>query len=222
MQCASARRYGSWFNRQTAGHLCGLANERARNGNTNFDLNRRTSCTYPKQLSIACESVDNHGDGRSPQVDFADLVGSRITAHGPPVRLNAAAAQAIGLAIHELSTNAGKYGALSVDTGCVDVAWRLEGEVFCMSWIERDGPPVSQPKRQGFGSMVVDPMVKQTVNGEIQLDYALSGVAWNLTCPAANALERNLLYKNSESSRRPALTPRTTPHTRQLPSPTAH
>jgi PAS domain S-box-containing protein len=159
---------------------------------------------------------------RAQLAHFADLVGSRITAHGPPVRLNAAAAQAIGLAIHELSTNAGKYGALSVDTGCVDVAWRLEGEVFCMSWIERNGPPVSQPKRRGFGSMVVDPMVKQTVNGEVQLDYALSGVAWNLTCPAANVLERNLLYKNSESSRRPALTPRTTPHPRQLPSPTVH
>jgi two-component sensor histidine kinase len=143
---------------------------------------------------------------------------SRITAHGPPIRLNAAAAQAIGLTIHELSTNAGKYGALSVDSGRVDVCWRLDGDLFAMSWTEFNGPPVSQPKRRGFGSMVVDSMVKQTVNGEVHLGYAPSGVVWNLTCPSANALERNALYKNSQSSRRPDL------HTgpRRLPSPTVH
>jgi two-component sensor histidine kinase len=121
---------------------------------------------------------------------FADLVGSRITVHGLPVRLNAAAAQAIGLALHELATNAGKYGALSVDAGRVEVGWRLDGNIFAMSWTESKGPAVSEPKRRGFGSTVVDSMVKQTVNGAVQLDYIPSGVVWNLTCSAANALER--------------------------------
>jgi PAS domain S-box-containing protein len=141
---------------------------------------------------------------------FADLVESRITAHGPPLRLNAAAAQAIGLAIHELSTNAGRYGALSVETGRVDVCWRLDGDVFAMSWTELSGPPVSLPKQCGFGSMVITLMVKQTVNGEVHLGYAPSGVVWNLTCPSANVLERNVLYNNSRSSRRPDLD--TAPH----------
>ena len=108
---------------------------------------------------------------------------------GSPVRLNAAAAQAIGLALHELATNAGKYGALSADAGRIDVGWRSDSDIFAMSWTESKGPPVSQPKRRGFGSTVVDSMVKQTVNGEVQLDYAPSGVVWNLTCPAENALE---------------------------------
>jgi hypothetical protein len=76
-------------------------------------------------------------------------VGSRITVHGLPIRLNAAAAQAIGPALHELSTNAGKYGALSVDAGRVDVRWGLDGDVFGMSWTECNGPPVSLPKRRG-------------------------------------------------------------------------
>jgi two-component sensor histidine kinase len=112
-----------------------------------------------------------------------------VTVHGPTVRLNAAAAQAIGLALHELATNAGKYGALSVDAGRVDVRWRRDGNVFAMSWIECNGPPVSQPKRQGFGTIVMKAMAERSVDGAVDLDYAPSGLTWRLTCPAANALE---------------------------------
>jgi PAS domain S-box-containing protein len=139
---------------------------------------------------------------------FADLVESRIRVHGSPVRLDAAAAQAIGLAVHELATNAGKYGALSVDAGRVDVCWRLDGDVFAMSWTECDGPSVSPPERRGFGTTAIVSMVKQTVNGEVQLDYVASGVVWNLICQAANALgRRNVPHKNLERPTRPALAP---------------
>ena len=55
---------------------------------------------------------------------------------------------------------------------------------------ERDGPPVSVPKRRGFGTIVMEAMAKRTVGGEVQLDYAPSGLMWRLTCPVANALER--------------------------------
>jgi PAS domain S-box-containing protein len=133
--------------------------------------------------------VDVEDLARAQLAHFADLVGSRITVHGPAVRLNAVAAQAIGLALHELATNAGKYGALSLDAGRVDVCWRLDGDVFAMSWAERNGPPVSPPKRQGFGTTVVDSMAKHTVGGEAELNYAPSGLTWRLTCPAANAAE---------------------------------
>jgi PAS domain S-box-containing protein len=120
---------------------------------------------------------------------FADLIGSRIAVGGPKLHLNAAAAQAIGLTLHELATNAGKYGALSTDAGRVDVSWRSERDVFTMSWTECDGPPVLPPKRRGFGSTVIDSMAKLATGGEIQLDYAPSGLVWRLRCPAANALE---------------------------------
>jgi PAS domain S-box-containing protein len=126
---------------------------------------------------------------RAQLAHFADLVGSRIAVDGPKMRLNAAAAQAIGLTLHELATNAGKYGALSVEASCVDVGWQFEGEFFAMSWTERNGPVVSPPERRGFGSMVIVSMAKQTVDGEVQVDYAPSGLVWRLTCPAANALE---------------------------------
>jgi PAS domain S-box-containing protein len=126
---------------------------------------------------------------RAQLAPFADLLGSRVAACGTKLRLNAAATQAIGLALHELATNAGKFGALSTDRGRIDVYWRTEGDTLTLGWIERDGPAVSPPVQQGFGSTVVASMTKATLGGEVQLDYAPSGLVWRLTCPTANALE---------------------------------
>jgi PAS domain S-box-containing protein len=120
---------------------------------------------------------------------FADLIGPRIAVHGPKLRLNPASAQAIGLALHELATNAGKYGALSTDTGRVDVRWETDGNLLAMSWTECDGPPVCEPKQCGFGSIVIEAMAEYSVDGAVDLHYAPFGVTWRLTCPAANALE---------------------------------
>jgi two-component sensor histidine kinase len=126
---------------------------------------------------------------RAQLAPFPDLIGSRIAVSGPKLRLNAASAQAIGLVLHELATNAGKYGALSTDGGRVDVCWGIESNTFNMSWIETNGPPVSAPERRGFGTMVMEAMAEHTVDGTVSLDYASSGVTWRLICPAANALE---------------------------------
>jgi PAS domain S-box-containing protein len=124
---------------------------------------------------------------------FSDLIGSRIIVHGPKLRLNAVAAQAIGLALHELATNAGKYGALSTDRGRVDVCWDTNSDTLTMSWTERGGPPVTPPKRRGFGSTVVASLAKTTVGGGVQLEFAPSGLVWRLTCPVANVLEQGHL-----------------------------
>jgi two-component sensor histidine kinase len=126
---------------------------------------------------------------RAQLAHFADLIGSRIAVHGPMLRLKAASAQAIGLALHELATNAGKYGALSTDTGRVDICWGTNGDTLTMSWTEREGPPVSAPKRRGFGTIVMEAMAERSVDGKVNLDYAPSGLTWRLTCPAGNALE---------------------------------
>jgi PAS domain S-box-containing protein len=135
------------------------------------------------------QGVDVEDLVRTQLAHFADLVGSRIDVDGTKQRLNAAAAQAIGLIVHELAANAGKYGALSVYAGCVAVNWQFDGELFAMSWTERNGPPVSPPERRGFGSTVIVSMAKETVDGEVQVHYAPSGLVWRLTCPAPNALE---------------------------------
>jgi two-component sensor histidine kinase len=116
-------------------------------------------------------------------------MGSRIMVGGPKLRLNAASAQAIGLALHELATNAGKYGALSMDGGRVYICWGIDSDTLTMSWTEREGPPVSAPERRGFGSIVMETMAERSVDGAVELDYAPSGLSWRLICPAANALE---------------------------------
>jgi PAS domain S-box-containing protein len=121
---------------------------------------------------------------------FADLIGPRITIDGPKLRLSAAAAQCLGLALHELATNAGKYGAFSTNTGRVDIRWGTDGETFTMSWTEREGPPVSEPGRRGFGTKVMKEMAQHCVNGTVDLRYPPSGLTWRLACPAVNALER--------------------------------
>jgi two-component sensor histidine kinase len=126
---------------------------------------------------------------RAQLAPFADLIGSRIAVRGAKLRLKAASAQAVGLVLHELATNAGKYGALSTDRGRVNVCWGIEGNTFTMCWTERDGPPVSAPERRGFGTMVMEAMAEHSVDGTVSLDYASSGVTWRLICPAANALE---------------------------------
>jgi two-component sensor histidine kinase len=126
---------------------------------------------------------------RAQLAPFADLIGFRLVVHGPKLRLKAASAQAIGLVLHELATNAGKYGALSTDRGRVNVCWEIESNTFTLSWVESDGPLVSAPERRGFGTMVMQAMAEHSVDGMVTLDYASSGLTWRLVCPAANAIE---------------------------------
>ncbi len=117
---------------------------------------------------------------------FSDLIGSRVLLDGPAVRLSAAAAQGIGMALHELATNAGKYGALANPEGRVRISWRLlqgEREGFGMSWREEGGPAVAAPSRRGFGHLVMGPMAAAAVQGTADLVFHASGVVWTLTAP---------------------------------------
>jgi PAS domain S-box-containing protein len=126
---------------------------------------------------------------RAQLAHFTDLIGSRIAVQGPVLRLRPAGAQSIGLALHELATNAGKYGALSTEAGRVEIRWGTEGDIFVMNWRECGGPPVSPPQRRGFGTVVMKEMAERSLDGRVELDHAPSGVTWSMTCPVANALE---------------------------------
>jgi PAS domain S-box-containing protein len=126
---------------------------------------------------------------RGQLAHFDDLMGSRVVLHGPKLRLQASSAQVIGLALHELATNAGKYGALSTDRGRVDICWGADSGTFTMSWTERKGPPMRPPERRGFGTTVMERMAERSLGGTVDLCYAASGVTWRLTCAAENALE---------------------------------
>ena len=129
---------------------------------------------------------------RSQLSHFKDALGSRVRLAGPEIELNASAAQTIGMAVHELATNACKYGALSNETGHVFVDWSLRGEdnaVFSLSWSEREGPPVIRPNRKGFGQTVLLRLAEDALDAEVRLDYDPAGVQWRLRCPAENALK---------------------------------
>lgn len=128
------------------------------------------------------QGVEAHDLIRAQLSMFSDLIGKRITIEGPSLRLTPAAAQSIGLALHELATNAGKHGALSDEKGCVAIEWRRNGDRLTFEWSESDGPAVVAPTRKGFGSTVLTQLAEGAVSGEVELNYTVTGVVWRLTC----------------------------------------
>ena len=126
---------------------------------------------------------------RAQLAPFEGLIGSRILFDGPELDLSAAAAQCMGIVIHELATNAAKYGALSNEDGCVEITWKLEnsaaGDHFVIRWSERGGPAFGRPAHSGFGSTVIKGMAELSLDGQVQLDFSPSGLLWRLACPAS-------------------------------------
>ena len=104
----------------------------------------------------------------------------RIVTHGPQVRLEPKTAIAIALALHELATNAVKYGALSTSEGRVDFDWRLgkgrNPRDLTATWRESDGPRVNPPSRAGFGTRLIERGLAADLNGEVRIDYPADGV----------------------------------------------
>ena len=124
---------------------------------------------------------------------YKDLFGTRVIVNGPTARLTPRAAQGIGMALHELATNAGKYGALSTSAGHVHISWLINAamaSMFEMRWIETGGPPVEPPVRKGFGQKVIGTMAEASVNGTAEVDYRPTGIVWTLIAPISDTLER--------------------------------
>ncbi|AZS21567.1 sensor histidine kinase [Caulobacter sp. FWC26] len=105
-----------------------------------------------------------------------------IKLDGPPISLPARHAQALALCLHELATNAAKYGALSVDEGVLTVRWRSSHGQLELSWIERGGAPVVAPKRSGFGGTLLKRSL-QPFGGRVELHWAELGLSAQITLP---------------------------------------
>jgi len=120
---------------------------------------------------------------RSQLGAFSDLIGNRITIEGPQIELTPEAAQSVGMAIHELATNAAKYGALSNDDGHIMICWSADRQIFEMRWTEESGPPVSPPQHTGFGSRVISDLVRAGLEGTVEVLFPPSGLRWHLSCP---------------------------------------
>jgi PAS domain S-box-containing protein len=107
----------------------------------------------------------------------------RIVLEGPPVQVSPAQAQALGLALHELATNAAKYGALSLPVGRVRIDWIREGDLLELTWRERGGPPATAPTRRGFGATILARSLGGPLGGSIEMDWAPEGLSARLTLP---------------------------------------
>ncbi|MBS7541041.1 sensor histidine kinase [Ancylobacter lacus] len=113
--------------------------------------------------------------------------GSQVTIEGPDILLKPEAAQNLGLALHELSTNAAKYGALSVPGGHVLIHWARrsleEGGGIDLNWTEKGGPKVTTPAGRGFGSLVIERNLSRALDGEVVLAFEPEGVMCHVVVP---------------------------------------
>lgn len=140
------------------------------------DVLTRESWKSANLAEIVGDTVNPHSGGKN-----------RFLIEGPDVQLAPSAALAIAMALHELSTNAAKYGALSSEAGQVDIVWSLYGSNddrrLTLRWSESGGPPVSAPKRKGFGSRLIERALAAELGGEVRVQYEPSGLVCTIDAP---------------------------------------
>ncbi len=123
--------------------------------------------------------------GNIAAAELGGLAPGQARWSGPEMLLNPRATNALTLALHELATNAVKFGALSAETGRVEVVWtRRAGGGFELSWSERGGPSVSPPTRRGFGSTLLERVTGRELGGEARTEFAPAGVRVTITADA--------------------------------------
>jgi PAS domain S-box-containing protein len=131
---------------------------------------------------------------RWPGADIKDLVevalspfrgnsNGHVRVSGPSVVVAPDAAQALEMTLHELATNAAKYGALSVANGSVTVEWSVGDGFLVLRWTEAHGPAVSTPLRRGFGTRLIETCVKNQLKGELRVDWRTEGLACEIRAP---------------------------------------
>ncbi len=148
-----------------------------------------------RRLMALAEAYNAHDDAEGTRllrivesaVALCDARAARIDINGPDIRLSSRTAIAIAMALHELCTNAVKYGALSVESGRVELAWRIDATErrLHLTWQERGGPPVQAPERRGFGSRVIDTSFRHQLSGRAEAAFEPSGVVWSFDVPLA-------------------------------------
>lgn len=130
---------------------------------------------------------------RAQLAPFGDLLEGRITLEGPSLILSTAAAQTLGMTLHELATNAGKFGALSGPAGQIAISWAVTPEAggnrFAMRWQESGGPSPEPPGQSGVGSALIRDMIALSLGAEVELGYPPEGLIWQMRCPAGNVIE---------------------------------
>jgi PAS domain S-box-containing protein len=114
----------------------------------------------------------------------------RASSEGPPILLQPSTAQTLALALHELATNSAKYGAWSTDKGRVSLHWTVEPRGIVLDWRESEGPPVSTPAKQGYGTRVVNAGIEHQLGGKVVFDWRPTGLHCTMTVPHDPKAER--------------------------------
>jgi two-component sensor histidine kinase/DNA-binding response OmpR family regulator len=125
----------------------------------------------------------------------------RVITSGPAVVLLPATAQAVALALHELATNAAKYGALSTETGTLSVAWQVGRDALMLDWTETGGPPAAEPARLGFGLTIVRSSIEEQFRGGVSYQWRPEGLRCALSIPVAQ------IAPSPPAAQAPALAP---------------
>jgi PAS domain S-box-containing protein len=128
-------------------------------------------------------SADLHDIVRSSTAPHRPQDDRRLVVEGPHLRLNPQSAVAFSLAIHELCTNALKYGALSTGQGRVAIGWSVDDDRLTFQWQERDGPPIHAPDRKGFGSRMIEVSLAAQIRGRARIDYETAGLRCTIEAP---------------------------------------
>jgi PAS domain S-box-containing protein len=118
----------------------------------------------------------------------------KVTACGPDVSLDPRTAQTLALALHELSTNAAKYGALSVLPGRVRLAWELGGDNLILRWVETGGPATAPPATPGFGINVISASIERQLEGEARFEWHPEGLRCTLAVPRGDRSDTAVHY----------------------------
>lgn len=159
---------------------------------------------YPQRLQERIDALAQGANLMRPDADSLDLGAclaqwiepftvhrkDRFSASGPRCELNAKALQTMSMIVHELATNALKYGAWTKAFGRVDVTWELvdSGSAFQFRWVETKGPPAVEPERSGFGSTVLTKFVELSFGGKGRRRFLPTGLIYEFTAPADQLL----------------------------------
>lgn len=165
---------------------------------TNSDSLEDAKTVFTGRLMALAASQDVLAGKRSAGSDIETVIknatrhqgitGNRFRINGPHLSVSSPNALYLALAIHELTTNAAKYGALADSRGSVEITWELDendaaGSRFRLEWVEKDGPPVEQPVREGFGSRLLNVLLTSQFDGSVTLGFEKSGVRCTINAP---------------------------------------
>lgn len=169
------------------------------------------------RMSSLARALSNVMDSGSSGADLGEVISTqlehyrdsypgRVAIRGPSLALRAEAAQQIGLAMHELATNAVKHGALSVEGGRVEVSWRREDGDIVLGWTEHGGPPgaaeaLAGGKRRGFGSVLLGRAVPMQLRGQVSSEFTEDGYRYILRVPAGELIPRGRADPDEEVAR---------------------